>query len=96
MSAGRRKLIVSTTLVRLIAVPLLIVGAGIALFGFSGPPLVALMAIFATPTAVCTFAIAEIYGGNASLAGDYVLSTTAVSILTLFVWIFVVKMLGLA
>ncbi|MEA4911827.1 MAG: AEC family transporter [Oscillospiraceae bacterium] len=95
-SASRRKLVTSVTLARLLLVPLLVIGVGVAVFGFSGTALVALLAIFATPTAVCTFAVAEIYGGNARLAGDYVLSTTAASILTLFIWIFAIKTLGLA
>ena len=50
--------------------------------------------VFASPTAVNSFTMAQQMGGDAELAGDIVVTTSAVSILTMFLWIFLFKSLG--
>lgn len=45
--------------------------------------------LFATPIAVGSYSMAENMGGDGQLAGEFVSVSTVVSILTLFVWIFI-------
>jgi hypothetical protein len=52
------------------------------------------MGIYAAPTAINSFTMAQQMGGNEDLAGSIVVSTTAVSILTMFLWILIFKTLG--
>ena len=49
---------------------------------------------FASPTAVNSCTMAQQRGGDAELAGDIVVITSAMSILTMFLWIFLFKSLG--
>ena len=51
--------------------------------------------VFASPTAVNSFTMAQQMGGDAELAGDIVVTTSAASILTMFLWIFLFKSLGM-
>lgn len=79
---------------RLIVVPGIMLGIAIWL-GFRGIELITLLAIFASPCAVASFAMAQQMGSDAELAGNCVVYTSALSCLTLFGWIFVFKTLGL-
>ena len=51
--------------------------------------------VFASPTAVNSFTMAQQMGGDAELAGDIVVVTSAVSMLTMFLWVFLFKSLGM-
>lgn len=64
------------------------------LLGFRQADFVSLMGIYAAPTAINSFTMAQQMGGNEDLAGSIVVSTTAVSILTMFLWILIFKTLG--
>ncbi len=63
-------------------------------FGFRGVEFVTLVAIFASPCAVVSFAMAQQMGGDADLAGNCVVFTSALSCLTMFGWILLFKTLG--
>ena len=80
--------------IRLIAAPALVLTAA-ALLGFRGVEFVTLLAIFATPCAVASYAMAQQMGSDAALAGNTVVFTSALSCFTLFGWIFLTKTLGL-
>ena len=54
-----------------------------------------LLGVFASPTAVNSFTMAQQMGGDAELAGDIVVVTSAVSMLTMFLWVFLFKSLGM-
>lgn len=56
---------------------------------------VSLLGVFASPTAVNSFTMAQQMGGDAELAGDTVVVTSAVSMLTMFLWVFLFKSLGM-
>jgi predicted permease len=43
------------------------------------------------PTAVSSYTMAQQMGGDGELAGEIVVFTTGVSIITIFIWIFVLK-----
>lgn len=89
-----RRELVTVSAAKLIVSPGLFLGLG-ALLGFRGVAFVSLIGIFASPTAVNSFTMAQQMGGDAELAGDIVVTTSAVSILTMFLWIFLFKSLGM-
>ncbi|MBR3561907.1 MAG: hypothetical protein IKN81_10365 [Oscillospiraceae bacterium] len=63
--------------------------------GFRGIEFITLLAIFASSTAVASFTMAEQMGGDAALAGDIVVMTSALASLTLFGWSLLFKSLNL-
>lgn len=89
-----RRELVTVSAAKLIVSPGLFLGLG-ALLGFRGVAFVSLIGIFASPTAVNSFTMAQQMDGDAELAGDIVVTTSAVSILTMFLWIFLFKSLGM-
>jgi len=66
-----------------------------ALLGFRGPEFAVFISVFATPTAVSSFSMAAQMGGNAELAASAVTLTTLLSSVTMFLWIFLFKSLGM-
>ena len=80
---------------KLIIVPLIGVTVAI-LFGFRQSDLIILLALFASPTAVSSYAMANQMGGDSELAGHLVVFATALSMFTLFLWIFVLQLIGVA
>lgn len=89
-----RRELVTVSIAKLIVSPGLFLGLG-ALLGFRGVAFVSLIGIFASPTAVNSFTMAQQMGGDAELAGDIVVTASAASILTMFLWIFLFKSLGM-
>lgn len=88
-----RRELVTVSAAKLIVAPGLFLGLGV-LLGFRDVAFVSLIGVFASPTAVNSFTMAQQMGGDAELAGDIVVTTSAVSILTMFLWIFLFKSLG--
>ena len=70
---------------RLIVIPGIVLGVAV-LLGFCGVEIAGLIAIFASATAVASFTMAQQMGGDAALAGDIVVATSALCPLTLFLW----------
>lgn len=66
-----------------------------ALAGLRGPEFAVLISMFATPTAVASFSMAASMGGDSDLAAGAVTVSTLFSALTLFLWIFLFKSLGM-
>jgi len=89
---GRNLLL--SCLLRLAVFPAVFVSAAAAL-GLRGSALCTVLVIFATPVAVNSYTMALQMDGDADLAGGVILSTTAVSCVTLFLWIWLLKSLGL-
>ena len=83
----------AVTTVKLVVTPAIFLSLAAAL-GFRGVEFVALLGIFASPTAVNSFTMAQQMGGDAELAGDIVVSTSVFSAITMFLWIFAFKTLG--
>ncbi len=75
---------------KLVFFPLLFIGAAI-LIGFRGPALAVLLTVSASPIAVSSFTMAQQMGGDDKLAGQLVVFSSLLSILTLFLFIFVLK-----
>lgn len=91
---GRRRQVLAGVFGRLVAVPAVCLPIAAAL-GFRGPELVTLMALLASPTAVSSFTMAQQMDGDAELAGQLVVFGSLFSILTIFLWTFLLKQLGL-
>lgn len=53
------------------------------------------LTMFATPIAASSYPMACNMGGDGELAGELVVISTAVSVVTIFIWIFVLKTIGL-
>lgn len=79
---------------RLIVVPAVGLTAGV-LAGFTDVALVTLVAIFAAPSAVSSFTMAQQMDSDGELAGACVIFSSMFSCLTMFGWIFALKSLGL-
>lgn len=79
---------------RLILVPSIILTTAIFL-GFRGVDFVTLIAIFGTPCAVVSFAMAQQMDGDSELAGNCVVFTSALSCFTIFLWILLFKSLNI-
>jgi len=65
-----------------------------ALLGFRGEALLALLVLFASPTAVSSYTMAQQMGADGKLAGQLVAFTTGASLITIFLFVFVFKELG--
>ncbi|MGN0772236.1 MAG: AEC family transporter [Candidatus Ventricola sp.] len=79
---------------KLVVCPLVMVTLG-ALLGLRGETLVPILALFGSPIAVSSYTMAEQMEGDGTLAASLVVLTTAFSILTMFLFIFGLKQLGL-
>lgn len=82
------------TLTRLVIAPAIFLSLAAAL-GFRGTALCTVLILFAAPVAVNTYTMTLQMEGDADLAGGIVLVSTFFSCFTLFLWIWLLKGLGL-
>ncbi len=66
-----------------------------ALLGMRGSDMALLIAAFASPTAVSSYPMALQMDGDGDLAAQIVAFGTAICIVTVFMWVFILKQLGL-
>ena len=78
---------------RLVFSPLIMVSAGI-LLGFRNELLIPLLIMSGAPTAVSSFPMAQQMDGDGELAAGLVVFTSALAILSMFLWIFILKQVG--
>lgn len=91
---GNLKYLVPALTAKLILVPAVIVAIAYAI-GLRDLELFILIAIFATPVATASYPMAQNMGGDGELAGQFVVISTVVSVVTLFLWIVFMKGIGL-
>lgn len=84
----------SASAIKIILLPLVLT-YGAYLFGFRNDDLGIMFVIFACPTAIVSFIMAEAMGANSKLAGNIVLISTIGSVFTFAVGIILLKSLGL-
>lgn len=85
-----KKLLYTAILGKLVLVPL--IGISIAIFmGFRDIELAILMAMFASPTAVSSFTMAQSIGVNDELAGQIVFWDSILSVFTIFTWVTILQ-----
>ena len=79
---------------RLVFFPLVMVTVGI-LLGFRNELLIPLLIMSGAPTAVSSFPMAQQMDGDGELAAGLVVFTSGGAILSMFMWIFVLKQMGM-
>lgn len=89
-----KKLLASGLTLRLVIIPALALLAALAA-GFAPAERFAIFSCFATPSAAASYAMASGMGCDGELAGQFVVFGTALSIFTLFLWIFFMGQAGL-
>lgn len=65
------------------------------MIGLRGVELFLMIALYGTPVAAASYPMAQNMGGDGELAGEFVVISTVVSTVTLFLWIFFMKSAGL-
>jgi hypothetical protein len=83
----------TSTALKLIIIPLIFTYAAYE-FGFKGETLAIMFILFASPTAIASFVMAEAMGGNGRLAGNIVMLSTLGSVITMTLGIYLLKSLG--
>lgn len=78
---------------RLILAPAMVL-AGAILLGFRTVELASLMSMSISPCAIASYVMAQQMDADGELAGNAVIFTTAISLFTMFLWIFSFKNLG--
>jgi hypothetical protein len=78
---------------RLVIIPLIWLTAAI-LLGIHGETLIAVLAVFASPTAVASAPMAQEMGGNGALAGEIVATTTTFCIVSIFLFVAALSGMG--
>jgi len=81
-SANRKEIMIGTTS-RLIVLPLIFIPLAI-LFGFRGPELASLAVLVAAPASASSFTLAQQMGGDNTLSAQLLVSTTLLSVVTVF------------
>ena len=82
------------TLGKIVVSPLVMVPIAAA-FGFRDANLLSLVIVFASPAAVNSYTMAAAYSHDPELAGQLVVVTSVLSMVSVFGWIFLLRMLGL-
>ncbi len=91
-SCGKNMII--CTLSKLVISPAIVMSAA-AILGFRGTEFVVMLIASAAPCAVSSYTMAQQMDSDAELAGGCVILTSALSVLTLFLWIVFFKHLGM-
>ena len=79
---------------RMILIPAVLVALSL-LFSFLPAERFELFILFACPVAVSSYPMAAKMGGDGELAGQYVAVSTVVSLVTIFLWILILKSAGI-
>ena len=85
---------VIVVMTKLVIVPLIIIPVAVWA-GFRGEALACLLVVFASPIAVSSFSMAQQMDGDENLAVQVIAISSALCIVTLFLWIFALSALGL-
>ena len=91
---GNVRQLVFSVASKLILVPALALPFAV-LFGFRGVELTTIMSMLIPPTAVSSYTMADQMGGDGQLAAQIVVFGSAFSVITIFLWVFILRQLGL-
>lgn len=86
--------IVPCLVTKLVVIPFFIMGMTV-LLDFGPLERFVMLTMFATPVAASSYPMAQSMGGDGSLAGELVVTSTAVSVVTIFLWVFFLKQFSL-
>lgn len=90
-----KKEIISAVSVRCIVSPIIGLTLAFLVGGFSGAEFAAFVSVFGTSVAVSTVPMAQEMDSDAELAGQLVVWTTVISAITLFVFIYLLRVIGI-
>lgn len=90
---GNLKYIVPSMTIKLALLPLLITALATAL-GFSNVERFVIFEMYATPVATASYSMAQNMGGDGELAGQFVVLSTAASVVTIFLWVYLFTSIG--
>ena len=85
-----KNLLISMASFKLLIVPAIFLSAAI-FFGFRDVELLAFVSLFGSPAAVSTFSMAQLMGADSELAGQNLLTTTVLSVFTIFMWVWLLN-----
>lgn len=88
------KYLVPTLSFKLVILPAIMLGIGYAA-GLRELELFLLLAVYGTPVAAASYPMAQNMGGDGELAGQLVVVSTVISVVTLFLWIFLLRSTGI-
>ena len=91
---GNVKYLAPALSLKLVIVPAVIFALSMAL-GFTSLERFVLFTMYATPIAASSYSMAVNMGGDGELAGEFVVISTAVSVVTIFLWVFFLKEMAL-
>lgn len=91
---GNLKYVVPSMTIKLLILPAIITVIATAM-GFSNVERFVLFEMFATPVATASYSMAQNMGGDGELAGEFVVISTAVSVFTIFLWVFFLTHFGI-
>lgn len=91
---GNLRYLVPSLTVKMVILPALIVAAATAM-GFGNLERFVLFTMYATPVATASYSMAQNMGGDGELAGQFVVVSTAASIVTIFLWVLLFQSLGM-
>lgn len=91
---GNLKYLVPSLTVKMVFLPAVITAFATAM-GFGNLERFVLFTMYATPVATASYSMAQNMGGDGELAGQFVVISTAVSIVTIFLWVLFFKTMGM-
>lgn len=91
---GNLKYLVPSLTVKMVFLPAVITALATAM-GFGNLERFVLFTMYATPVATASYSMAQNMGGDGELAGQFVVISTAVSIVTIFLWVLFFKTVGM-
>lgn len=90
-----KKEIISGVVARCVITPIIGLSLAFLIGGFSGAEFAAFVSVFGTSVAVSTVPMAQEMDSDAELAGQLVVWTTVISAITLFVFIYALRIIGI-
>lgn len=91
--SGNMKYILTASIFKMIIMPAIMIGIAVYL-GFRQTQLVAILALFATPIAVSSYVMAQESHSDYVLAGQLVIMSNLFSIFTIFMFVYILKVMG--
>lgn len=90
---GNLKYLAPSIFIKLIILPAIITAVA-TLMGFGNLERFVLFTMYATPVATASYSMAQNMGGDGELAGQFVVISTAASVVTIFLWVFIFTSVG--
>lgn len=91
---GNAKYLVLALGLKMVLFPVVVLALAVTA-GFNSVERFVLFTMFATPVAASSYPMAQNMGGDGELAGEFVVVSTVASIVTIFLWVFALKQMGM-